>query len=174
MHRRGLIGGAAAMAAAGMAGPALAARTKVGQPAPKYSVLTFDGRVFGPDELAGNVVLLNYWATWCAPCRAEMPVLDAYMRRNADKGLMMFAVATENSVPEKYLRPLAKALAFPLARSVRARGFGVLDAVPSSYVIGRDGTVRYAASGAFDAGELKAVLDPLLAEDRPAASVKEA
>ena len=65
----------AAVAAVSLASVAKAA-PKVGQPAPDFTVTTFGGRTVRMADLKGNVILLNFWATWCAPCRVELPLLE--------------------------------------------------------------------------------------------------
>ena len=93
--------------------------------------------------------------------------MDAYYRTHAAQGLAMIAVTTEDSLPKAMLRKLAAAMAIPLANHMRwqGRGYGPIGgAVPTSYVIDRAGTVRYAHAGAFDAASFAATIDPLLAE----------
>lgn len=147
-----------------VAAPALAAA--VGKAAPKFTLTTFDGEKVELADLKGQVVVLNYWATWCGPCKRELPVLDAY--RRSHPGLKIYAVATEDSVPDAKLRPLASVLSFPLIAKLSGRGYGMIDgAVPTNYVIDRQGVLRYAKAEAFDRGSLDAVLSPLLAEPAP-------
>jgi cytochrome c biogenesis protein CcmG/thiol:disulfide interchange protein DsbE len=71
----------------------------VGQPAPDFQLTLVDGSHVRLSELRGQVVVLNFWATWCVPCRAELPLLDRYYRLRRDAGLRVFAVTTEGSVP---------------------------------------------------------------------------
>jgi thiol-disulfide isomerase/thioredoxin len=160
---------AAAVAALGLllAGPA-AARIKPGQPAPAYTLTTFDKAKISSDQLKGQVVILNFWATWCGPCRQELPALDRYNRDHAKDGLRVFAVATEDSVSDSFLKPVAAALSFPLAHSIRGQGLAPLGGVPTNFVIDRHGVIRWAQAGAFDAQTLDQVIGPLLAEPIPA------
>jgi cytochrome c biogenesis protein CcmG, thiol:disulfide interchange protein DsbE len=140
---------------------------KIGRPAPPFTVTTFDKQRFSLTDLAGKVVVLNFWATWCAPCRVELPMLDTYLRQHASDDLKLFAVTTEGSMPNSKLKPLADVLSFPLATSISGHGYGPLDGVPTNYVIDRGGIVRYAQAGAFTEVAFDAVVKPLLAAPAP-------
>lgn len=145
-----------------------AARIKPGDPAPKFRIDLFSKEKVASDQLRGQVVIINRWATWCGPCKRELPELDAYYRKHAQQGLRIFAVTTEDSVPDYLLKPLSNALAFPLAHRLSGGAFDILEGVPTNYVIDRNGVVRYAKADAFDADTLDAVVGPLLAEPAPA------
>ena len=137
---------------------------RVGKPAPPFTIVTFDHRTVKLADLADKVVVLNFWATWCAPCRVELPMLDGYMRRHPGDDLKLFAVTTEGSVPDSKLKPLASLLSFPLATSISGPGYGPISgAVPSNFVIDRQGVVRYARAAAFTSQSFDAVVRPLLA-----------
>jgi thiol-disulfide isomerase/thioredoxin len=141
---------------------------KIGAPAPPFTVTTFDKQKISLPDLADKVVVLNFWATWCAPCRIELPMLDTYLRRHPNGDLKLYAVTTEGSIPNYKLKPLASALSFPLATSISGHAYGPLGGVPTNYVIDRGGIVRYARSGAFTEEEFGAVIQPLLAATAPA------
>ncbi len=173
MRRREVMAALAAMGATtGLATPSLSwakgKQAAVGDVAPPFTISTFDHQVIKSTEMAGDVVVLNYWATWCGPCRAEMPAMDQFMRERGGAGLRIYAITVESSPPERALRDLAKVLAFPLARRLVGKGYGKIDnAVPTSFVIDRQGVVRHADAGSFTYGSFAKLLKPLLAEPRP-------
>lgn len=145
------------------AGAAAARQPAVGDMAPPFELKLVDGRTVSLDELRGNVIVLNFWATWCVPCRKELPLLDAYYQIQQPHGLCVFAITTEDSVPLGQLKKLFAAMAIPSVRYVHGP-YAPLTGVPTNYVIDRAGRVRYAKSGAFDLAALNAVLIPLLNE----------
>jgi cytochrome c biogenesis protein CcmG, thiol:disulfide interchange protein DsbE len=145
--------------------PILARATEpvVGQPAPDFAVTTFDGRKLSLLDFKGQVLVINFWATWCTPCKRELPLLDTYFAIQQIHGLRVVAVTTEDSAPLKSLKPLAAVVHFPMARSMRGP-YHVMTAVPTNYVIDRRGILRYAKAGAFDLDALNEILVPLLNE----------
>jgi cytochrome c biogenesis protein CcmG/thiol:disulfide interchange protein DsbE len=145
---------------------AATAAVKIGDQAPPYELTLIDGTKVRSTDLHGHVVVLNFWATWCAPCKAELPLLDNYYRLRKDRGLRVFAVATEDSLPAYKLKPLFAAMAIPSARRIKGP-FRDMGALPTNYIIDRVGIVRYAKAGAFDLNDLNSLLVPLLKEPAP-------
>lgn len=161
-RRTVVTGGLAAGLSAGLVTSAQA-RPKIGQPAPKFTLHTFDHRKITQADLAGQVVVLNFWAVWCGPCKAELPAIDAYVRK-ASSDLRVFAVTVDNAVSDSALKPLASVLSFPLVTRIDGR-YGAIDgAVPSNYIIDRNGILRYAEANAFSYDSFAAMVGPLLAE----------
>ena len=74
--------------------PARAA-PEMDQPAPPLVASALDGQTFDLAKLRGKVILVNFWATWCAPCRREMPVLDAFYRRYHGQGLELIGISID-------------------------------------------------------------------------------
>ena len=135
----------------------------VGEMAPDFELSLVDGTHVKLSELRGEVVVLNYWATWCAPCKRELPLLDSYYRVQKDRGLRVFAITTEDSVPKVYLRKLFAVMTIPAVKSVSG-DYGIMKAVPTNYIIDRAGRLRYAKAAAFDLDDLNRELVPLLRE----------
>jgi peroxiredoxin len=157
-----------ALALLAASAPAVAA-TKPGEKVPPFTLTTYNGETVTLDQLHGKVVILNYWATWCGPCRVELPELDAYMRRHKDAGLAIYAVEI-SGVPKGKLTRLADVVAFPMVQRVKGRGYGRLNGVPTNYVIDRSGIVRHAQAGAFNRAALEKIVTPLLTEPVPPAA----
>jgi cytochrome c biogenesis protein CcmG/thiol:disulfide interchange protein DsbE len=147
--------------------PAMATEPRVGQPAPDFQLTLVDGSHVRLSELRGQVVVLNFWATWCVPCRTELPTLDGYYRIAQRHGLRVFAITTEDSVPIFQLRRVFAAMAIGAVRNMRGPYQPINGAVPTNFVIDRAGRVRYASAGAFDLDDLNHVLIPLLNEPAP-------
>jgi thiol-disulfide isomerase/thioredoxin len=167
MPRRALYLALTAAALATGASPAAhAGKIVVGKPAPNFKAVTFDGQPVSLESYKGQVLIINFWATWCGPCRQELPLLDAAVKVEGKYGFDVLAVTDENSVPLTKLKPLAKALTLKMAW----RFSGPYDrpnVFPTNYIIDRQGIVRYAAPGAFSLDALNAVLGPLLKEEPP-------
>jgi cytochrome c biogenesis protein CcmG/thiol:disulfide interchange protein DsbE len=141
----------------------------INEPAPDFRARTFDGRDVTLADYKGQVLIINFWATWCGPCKEELPLLNSYYTATAQRnyGLKILAITTEDSLPIDTLRPLAHKVSFDMARHYHGP-YGVLKAVPTNYVIDRNGILRYAKADAFDIDSLNAVLIPLLQQPAPA------
>jgi cytochrome c biogenesis protein CcmG/thiol:disulfide interchange protein DsbE len=139
---------------------------EVGKPAPNFQVVTFDGTKVALSDLKGQVVLLNFWATWCGPCKEELPLLDAFYRGRSQFGLKMFAVATEDSLTPTQLIPVQKVVSFPMAKRFKGE-YGKIKALPTNVIIDRQGIVRYARTGMFTLDSINQALIPLLKEPIP-------
>ena len=151
------------------AGTLEAASLKVGDPAPDFHATQFDGRKVSLADYRGQVLLINIWATWCAPCRKELPTLDAYVQAAGKWGLRMLAVTTEDSAPMSLLKKVQGVMTIPMARRFNGKKYDLVkNAVPTNFVIDRAGVVRYAAAGALDLDALNRILIPLLNEPAPA------
>ena len=105
---------------------------------PNVELVLVDGKRVHLADLRGQVVVLNYWATWCVPCRAELPLLDAYFwLREAGWPLKIFAVATEDSVPKNQLKKLFSVLSISPTDHIRGGPFAYIEALPTNFVIDR-------------------------------------
>lgn len=137
----------------------------VDRPAPDFTIRLIDNSTVRLSELRGQVVVLNFWATWCAPCKKELPLLDQYYRLTRKHGMHVYAITTEGSLPLYKLKPLFAAMEIHSARSIKGPYAPIGGSVPTNFVIDRAGVLRYAKAGAFDLDDLNRILIPLL-QDR--------
>ncbi|MGH8291407.1 MAG: TlpA family protein disulfide reductase [Steroidobacteraceae bacterium] len=128
----------------GAAGTARATPPAVGQPAPPLIVPELDGHAFDLAKLHGKVVLINFWATWCSPCRLEMPTLNALYRRYHARGLDLLGLSIDEAPDAGRVRQVMRQFGYPgaLASAARVDGFGEPVAVPITYVIDASGIIR--------------------------------
>jgi cytochrome c biogenesis protein CcmG, thiol:disulfide interchange protein DsbE len=144
LHRTVLIASwnviCAAVAATATAGVPVA----VGQPAPTLVLQQIDGRQLELATLRGKVVLVNFWATWCAPCRAEMPLLDAFYRRHHREGLEVIGVSADDTRDREEVVTVMRDFGYPagILGDATVNGFGSPAALPLTYLIDRAGIVR--------------------------------
>jgi cytochrome c biogenesis protein CcmG/thiol:disulfide interchange protein DsbE len=139
---------------------------EVGKPAPDFQVTTYEGTKVKLSDLKGQVILLNFWATWCGPCKQELPLLDVFFRARQEFGLKMFAVATEDSLTPYQLAPVQKVVGFPMVKRFKG-DYGRIKALPTNIIIDRAGIVRYAKAAMFTIDSINQELIPLLNEPAP-------
>src|SRR5664279_96243 len=121
-----------------------AAAISEGEPAPAIEAKLLDGTAFSLAAQTGKVVIVNLWATWCAPCRAEMPALDAYYRQHRNEGLVMLAIGMDAQKDETKVREVMNDFAFSAAliRDANIKGYGRVWRLPLTFVIDRRGILR--------------------------------
>ena len=135
---------------------------------PRFSGATVDGSSLSLDSLRSRVVLLNFWASWCLECRAELPVFEQLHRDYAPRGLTVVAVnfREEPGTVRRYARELGLTMPLVLdaAGDIR-QSYGVIG-LPTSFLIGRDGRAVARAIGPREwAGpEARALIESLLGE----------
>jgi len=135
--------------------------------APELSLQNLDGETKSLTDYRDQVVLVNNWATWCPPCKAEMPTLAAYYNEHNAEGFMIIAIEAGDPLNDVSQFAQSHNLKFqvwldPNGKSLKAFGNGSL---PNSYVIDRSGTVRYAWTGEINKEMLEKYVTPLLMEN---------
>ncbi len=142
-------------------GPGGSGVVEIGAPTPSYSTMSLEGDSVSLDALRGRVVLLNVWATWCPPCRTEIPELQAIHTRYQPRGLELVGVSVDAAGSEGAIREFMKdfAMTFPVwldpAERVSARFLVV--GVPATFLIDRDGILRWRRIGPVMRGDTSLV-----------------
>lgn len=134
------------------------------QPAADFELPNLAGDSTALSDFAGQVVLINLWATWCPPCRAEMPTLDAYYQANKDKGFVVLAVNSEESIATAREFIEANGFSFPVVVDQHGSLYEDyhIPGLPTSFVVDRDGMVRAIHTGALTERQVAALVEPFL------------
>lgn len=151
------------------ASPIFAQDLVLQKPAPALEAVTLDGKRFSSTEQIGKVVIINFWASFCDPCREEMPVLDTYYKQHKDEGLVMIGVSMDDPADIAKVKDLVKTVSFPsaLATDTKAAGYGRIWRVPLTFVIDRQGRLRrdgWLGEAKLNMAALNKIVTPLLNE----------
>jgi|UPI00026CA0B1 cytochrome c biogenesis protein CcmG, thiol:disulfide interchange protein DsbE len=151
----GIILGAAALAALPTA--------SAGEPAlaPDFTLTLLTGAQVGSATLRGKVVVLNFWASWCAPCKRELAELEAAALRYGPEHVAVFAINAEHPADPHMLARQATAMRIPVATAVSGGYRPRNNAVPTTFVIDAQGRLVLVKGGAFKPGEIDALFASL-------------
>lgn len=152
---------------------AFANELRLGQPAPPIALDTLDGQHITLEQLRGKVVILTFWATWCAPCQEELPLLSRYEQAHREQGVavLSFSLDTPDTLPE--VRRVASDLSFPvgLLGNPHLPGYGRIWRLPVTFVIDREGRLVHDGwhdkQPEFTRDRLEEVVTPLLRSAPP-------
>ncbi len=136
---------------AGGEGSALPPAPLVGHPAPPFRLQTAEGESLALEDLAGQPIILNFWASWCLPCRAEMPELQRLHERLSGTGLVVLGVNQGETLPTIVGYRQAVGVDFPALVDARlgvSRQYGV-NSLPTTFFIDRQGVIRAIFIGAM-------------------------
>jgi cytochrome c biogenesis protein CcmG/thiol:disulfide interchange protein DsbE len=134
--------------------------------APSFTVRTVDGRTFRLAENRGNPMVLDFWATWCAPCRASMPHLESIHHRYADDGLIVLGLSVDESDPadvRRFAEKLGVRFRIALADEKVLDQYGPIRQIPTTFFINRRGEVVRRTVGYLDAETLDGYVKELFA-----------
>lgn len=139
---------------------------EVSIPTPNLDLKDLQGRSVSLDNHRGKVILINNWATWCPPCKAEMPTLEAYFRTHQNEGFVLIAIDAGD--PPASVEEFVKSyeLTFPVWLDPENQALQVFKnfGLPNSYVIDKDFNVRLAWTGAVSNTTLEQFVTPLIQE----------
>jgi thiol-disulfide isomerase/thioredoxin len=134
---------------------------------PDITYVDTAGVAYSHDSLAGKVVLVNFWATWCHPCEKEIPDLSKAYEKYKSKGVVFLGVMTDSPDSQQFLNFQSDhEMAYPVVRANRElmASYNNPDAYPTSFVYDRSGKQVYSHLGALRARELDSLLDTLVAQ----------
>jgi peroxiredoxin len=154
----------------GLSGQAAAAGAEEGKPAPLFEASLLNGQAFSTASAKGQVVIINFWATWCPPCRQEMPAFESYYQKHREQGLKLIAVSLDEPGDEAKVREVMKAYSFDgaMEASTKHKGYGRIWRLPLTFVIDRKGVLRkdgWYGSAGIDQPLLEKIVTPLLEAD---------
>ena len=138
-------------------------------PAPLFELSDSQGQRISLVNYRGQVVLLNFWATFCQPCRDEMPAIAALENEFSEQGLVVLAIAVDRGSPkavQKFIQQYGIGFGVPLDPDGSVRNAYEIEALPTSYLIGKDGRFIARAVGdrAWNSSEFRSLIAALLAE----------
>jgi cytochrome c biogenesis protein CcmG/thiol:disulfide interchange protein DsbE len=143
-------------------------------PAPDVEMKTLEGQPFHLSSLRGRVVVLNFWATWCLPCRAEIPQFNAMQRELGDKGLTIVGAALDDTTEgvKDFQNDIKQDYTILMGDEAVKQKFQVNNALPITVIIDREGNIRERIIGGRDREGFESVIKPLLDETTATAQIR--
>ena len=143
----------------------------VGKAAPGFSLVTLEGKKVSLAEYKGRPVLVNFWATWCGPCKLEMPWFEQFHKQYAGQGLEILGINEDPEVGKDVVAKTAAktGVSYPILFSDDAvsRAYGGIDYLPMSFYVDRNGVVAEATAGLGSKDEIEAHIKKIVS-DQPA------
>ncbi len=129
-----------------------------GMPAPNFVLPTLDGSTLKLSDFRGKAVLLNFWATWCGPCKVEMPWFADLQKQYGKDGLVILGVAMDDSAPAKiaqFANEMGVNYPILLGSDKVSDDYGDVQYLPTSFYIARDGTIVDKMTGLLDRKDIE-------------------
>ncbi len=144
------------------------ASNNVGQPqadiAPEFTLISLTGENVALSDYAGQVVMINMWATWCPPCKAEMPEINAFYEAHKQEGFVVLAVNNQEDAITINEFIQANGFTFPVLLDTQTEVVDLyrVQGLPTSFIIDRNGFIQHTQIGEITLEELEAIVGPLL------------
>jgi peroxiredoxin len=138
-----------------------------GQPAPDFTLSTLDGKTMKLSDFHGKAVLLNFWATWCEPCKVEMPWFVDLQKKYAPQGLQVVGVAMDDASPEdiaSFAQKLGVNYPVLIGKEEVGAQYGGIEYLPSTFYISRDGKILDHVFGLVSKSEIETDIQKALGQ----------
>ena len=153
-------------------GASLTTHLKVSGPAPDFSLESLDGKATRLSDFRGKAVLLNFWATWCGPCKIEMPWFVDFQKQYGSQGLQIVGIAMDDASKEdigKFAKDMGVNYPILIGKEAVGDQYGGVPALPETFVIARDGNIVDKLIGLRGKAEIEDAIKAAL-KTSPAAS----
>ncbi|RXK53788.1 TlpA family protein disulfide reductase [Oleiharenicola lentus] len=144
---------------------AVASASVVGQAAPALTFKDLAGKDVSLAALKGKVVVVDFWATWCGPCRMEIPGYIEMQKKYGKDGVVIVGVSLDQKGPkhvQKFVEQNALNYTVVMGDNTAVEAFGGFNSIPTTFLIGRDGKILHEKSGAMDHEQYEAILKKAL------------
>ena len=144
-----------------------------GKPAPAFALTTLDGKKVSLSDYRGRPVLVNFWATWCAPCKLEMPWFEEFRQQYASQGFEILGIAEDDAGKDEIAKAAKKTgVTYPilLTDGKVAPAYGGVDYLPMSFYVDRNGVVVEETAGLASKDQVEANIKRILASGTAAAT----
>jgi len=154
-----------AMLAAAPGVQTVANKSSATKAAPEWQLKDLDDKPVKLSDFKGKVVILNFWATWCPPCRQEIPDFVALQKQYADKGLVIVGVSLDDggaAVVKPFVKKMGINYPIVMGDQKTAAAYGGIQVVPTTFVIDKNGKIAAQHEGGADRATFEGEIKPLL------------
>jgi peroxiredoxin len=133
--------------------------------APEFTLKDSDGKEVHLSDFRGKVVLLDFWATWCGPCKIEIPWFEDFQRKNQDRGLVVVGVSMDEDgwqVVKPFMKAAKMNYRVLIGNDQTTQVYGGIDALPTTFLIDREGRIAAVHVGLVDRKEFENGIEELL------------
>jgi thiol-disulfide isomerase/thioredoxin len=145
-----------------------------GKPAPGFTLVNLNGKKVSLSDYKGRPVLVNFWATWCAPCKLEMPWFEEFRSKYSGQGFEILGIAEDDAGKDEIAKAVKKVnVSYPilLTDGKVAPAYGGVDYLPMSFYVDRNGIVEIETSGLGSKDEIDANIKKILGSGKTPAPV---